>query len=211
MNKVISATILILALGVGSAVAGNYGNSAPQNWGIAPAPPDASSESGANAKASGSKVVPYTASLKLTRLSAVTGVCPDGYANQCASGNCSCNTFTGSGKGSTFGTSSNVTFELTVDLDNQPGDPDGTCFPGFGVILIAGTKDSQIVDVVGAACSNLDGSATFTGGFTFDGPSSILFDGVGPNVAGKFVGSAGGFNLSLSGKACKGTAACLSN
>ncbi len=208
MKQAFAIAILAVSLSAGSAGAGNFGPNAPHRWGAAA--PMAAAAPAAQALAS-PKVVGYNGTFKLSETSVIGGPCPDGYANQCASGNCECHEFAGSAKGS-FGTSSDVTFELTLDLDNQPGDPDGTCFPSFGVLafdtVLKKVTETQIVDLVGAACGNIDGSSTFTGGFAFDRPSNSLFDGQGPSAFGKFTG-ASAFQLKLTGKACKGNAACF--
>lgn len=201
-RKALMVAILTITFVSGSAWAGNFGNNAPQRWGATSAPSNVQPQA-----ASKSKVVGYTASFNLSQTSVVSGTCPDGYANQCASGTCECHEFSGTGKGSTFGTASTVSAEITVDLDNQPGDPDGTCFPAFGVLSLTGSKDNEVVNFVGAACNNFDHSATFTGGFEFDQASSVIFDAQGPTATGKFVGT-NGFQFKLTGKACKGTAAC---
>jgi hypothetical protein len=190
----------------GSVWAGSFGNDAPKGWGMAASPQAASQ---AVQPVSGPKVVPYVATFNLNVVSNVVGsTCPDGYANQCASGTCECIEFSGTGHGTTFGTSSNVFFELTLDLNNQPNDPDGTCFPGFGELFFTGTKESEAVDVVGAACNNFHPAASsFSGGFEFGAGSSPIFDAEGQTATGKFTGTTS-FVLKLIGKACNGTTAC---
>src|SRR5579871_934023 len=208
MRQAFAIAILAVGLSAGSAGAGNFGPNTPHRWGAAA--PSAAAEPGAQALAT-PKVVGYNGTFKLSETSVTDGPCLDGYANQCASGTCECHEFAGSAKGS-FGSSSDVIFELTLDLDNQPGDPDGTCFPSFGVLFFdtvqKNVTDFQIVDLMGAACGNIDGSSTFTGGFAFDQSSNALFDGQGPSALGKFTG-ASAFQLKLTGKACKGNAPCF--
>jgi hypothetical protein len=179
--------------------AAGFGAAAPQSWG-----PTNSSSQAAKSKpeiASG-KVIPYNAILKLGLTSSTnSGPCPDGYANQCASGTCGCDEFSGTGSGSAFGKSSNVFAEISLDFGDQPGDPDATCFPAFGFFELDGTKDTgEVVDFVGAACNNFDGTSTFTGGFMFQHPSTVLFDGEGPAALGKFLPS-GTFQFAFKGKA----------
>jgi hypothetical protein len=186
--------------------AGSFGNSAPNSWGTASAPQAASQ---APQSASGPKVVPYNATFNLTPTSDVVGsTCPDGYAHQCASGSCECVEFTGTGHGTTFGTSTNLAFELTLDRGNAPtSDPNGTCFPAFGEIFLVGSKENEAIDVVGAACINFKPPSSFSGGFEFAGSSNPIFDAEGQTATGKFTGTTT-FVLKLSGKACNGTSAC---
>jgi hypothetical protein len=190
-------------ISVRSGSAGNFETAGPKNWGAG------SASQPALKSAAAGHLVGYRGVFKLTVISSTSpATCPDGYAHQCASGNCQCVEFSGTGSGSRFGKSTNVSAEITVDLDNQPGDPDGTCFPAFGFLAFDGSKDAnEVVDFVGAACNNISGSSTFNGGFEFDDVSSTLFDAQGPVAYGKFLKS-GVFLFKLRGKACVGTAPC---
>jgi len=206
MIKASAIVVLLVTFVAGTAAAGNFGTSASHQWGGAPATAAGSSLGAASTP----KISGYNGTFKLGQTSVFAGICPDGYANQCASGTCECHEFTGTAKGS-FGSSTDVVFELTLDLDNQPGDPDGTCFPAFGVLFFQATQknvvDSEVVDVVGAACSNFDHSSVFNGGFEFNNFSTVIFDAQGSSAVGKFTGSTA-FQLKLTGKACKGAIPC---
>lgn len=123
--------------------------------------------------------VGYGSIFKLTTVT-TPGVCSSGYAHQCASGTCECLTLTGKGSGSRFGVASAVSGEMTLDLGNQPGDPDGVCFPTFGFLEFVGTKDTEILDFTGASCEGFDaGTTTFNGGWEFAAPGISTFDAVG--------------------------------
>ena len=188
-----------------SAWAGSFESSAPKTWSFGP---PAESEEAPQA-ASGPKAVAYSASFILNLGASSSGACPDGYADQCESGSCTCLEFTGTGKGTTFGTASSVDMELTVDDLDQPGDPDGVCFPAFGEVFFAGTKETEVVDIVGALCENFATTtvSTFAGGFEFAERSSPNYDAVGAIAAGRFTSSTK-FVLKLVGKACRGSTLC---
>ncbi len=197
---------LIIGLASGSAWSGNFGaGGSSSSWG----PGSKQSQQNATPAAAAKHIVGYNGVFNLKVKSDTIGTtCPDGYAHQCASGHCECVEFIGTGSGSRFGKSTNVSGEMTLDLDNQPGDPDGTCFPAFGFLAFDGSKDAgEVVDFVGAACNNIGDGSTLNGGFEFDMSSSKLFDAQGPVLSGKFINSST-FQMKLNGKACPGTAAC---
>lgn len=200
-GKVVVLAILLVTFVSGPVRAEGFGSNANRGWGTSTASPTTQPQVAAG------KIVGYNGNFKLTVTSASAGTCPDGYAHQCASGTCECVEFSGSGNGSTFGKSSDVVAEITLDLNNQPGDPDGTCFPAFGFLSLTGTKENEVVDFVGAACSNFDNSSTFAGGFEFNQPSTVIFDAEGQTATGKFV-SGSTFLFKLKGKACTGTGPC---
>ena len=187
---------LAMMLGAAPAVLAQGANQTHQ-W---PARPD-SSAVGPNV--AGQHKVGYGARFHLT-YSIVGGVCPDLYAlyaNQCASGNCECLYFAGHGAGNRIGKApnGNVLGEMTLDLENNPGDPDGVCFPTFGVLEIQGSKDLEYLDFTGASCQGFDAGLTkFLGGWGFDQSSTTAFDGVG-QVTGNFNEAKGTLNLSFHG------------
>lgn len=141
----------------------------------------------------------YGAVFQLTSVTS-PGACVDGYANQCVSGNCECLTLSGRGAGSRFGVASSVIGEMTLDLGNNPGDPDGVCFPTFGFLAFVGTKDTETVDFVGASCEGFDAgtATTFNGGWEYADPGVTTFDAVGQAKGAFGIGS---LRLSLTGKA----------
>jgi hypothetical protein len=149
--------------------------------------------------------VAYSASFRLMA-SVTAGVCPDVYANQCASGSCICLYLVGHGAGNRIGRvpEGQVFGELTLDVGDVPGDPDGNCFPSFGAIQIVGSKDAELLDFTGAMCEAF-GTAElqiFNGGWEFDTQSFTTFDGLG-QARGKFLRN-GDFNLSFHGSALTG-------
>jgi hypothetical protein len=160
----------------------------------------------AGKSAAGSGIKSYMVNLNLGITDEGDGWCPDGYADQCPSGNCYCLLFTGKGSGNRVGkvAPGNVIAEMTLDLDNQPGDPDGTCYPTYGVLELVGSKDGAILDFMGATCEDFGNPNNpgvlrfFNGGFAFDQPSSIFYDGAG-SAQGKTTAS--GVKLKLKGKA----------
>jgi len=123
----------------------------------------------------------YSGNLKLTQVNNFGGPCPDAYANQCVDVGCECFEFAGSGSGSVFGkvTSGNAFLELTVDLTDFAGDPDGGCLPTFGALGIMGSKDDEVLDLSGTSCGSFGSGLAFIGGFDFNMSSTTTCDGGG--------------------------------
>jgi hypothetical protein len=190
---------LAMMLGTAPAVFAQGSNQTHQ-WS---AKPDSAAVS-PNAK--GPHKVGYSANFHL--MPTVTpGACPDGYANQCPSGTCVCVYLEGHGNGNRIGRApdGNVVGEITLDVLDVPGDPDGNCYPSYGAIAVVGSKDVETLDFTGAMCEAFGSGGqlqTFNGGWEFDGVSTTTYDGVG-QAHGKFLKN-GRFNLSFQGHALAG-------
>ncbi len=124
--------------------------------------------------------------------------CNVGYSSTCGTGNCKCTMFTGSGRGSAFGSSSNVSLALTADVGAST--VANACFPVFVSISIPGSKDSETIDVSATLCSTIDRGLQLSGGFQFTEPSSKGLAAVGTVTANAPTTQPSKLQIKLKGK-----------
>jgi hypothetical protein len=107
--------------------------------------------------------------------------------------------YSGTGASAVFGAASSVTLALTADLGETT--TGNSCFPASANLSIAGSKDTETIDVSATLCDTIDGGLQLTGGFQFREVSSGGLTATGTVTVAAPTNSPSKFQMKQKGKA----------